>query len=193
MGDTRKVGGIRYEIMSRCYNPNRIMYPKYGGRGIGVCEEWHNKETFKQWMSEQGFNGTQRLERIDSTRDYSPENCRLGTIYKKKDKPQKKNNPKPEVLKESTGDLQKKRNNNSKDPIGSHPLYGRYKGMRSRCEDSNVKDYKFYGARGISVCEEWRGKGGARRFIDWAEGNGFKEGLTLDRNRQQRKLFARKL
>lgn len=175
LGNIKKAGGIHYEIMARCYNPNRIMYSKYGGRGIEVCEEWHDRETFKKWLYEQGFNGTQRLERIDATKDYSHENCRLGTKYKKKDKPPKP--PKPPKEKEPSC-VSKKR---EKDPIKSHPLYSRYKGMRLRCENPRVKDYKYYGARGISVCEEWRGRGGARRFIKWAEENGFKEGLTLDR------------
>jgi hypothetical protein len=37
----------------------------------------------------------------------------------------------------------------------SYPEYGVWKGMRSRCNNPNVKDYKWYGAKGITVCEEW--------------------------------------
>lgn len=33
--------------------------------------------------------------------------------------------------------------------------YGIWKGMRTRCNNKNSKDYKYYGARGITVCAEW--------------------------------------
>jgi hypothetical protein len=36
-----------------------------------------------------------------------------------------------------------------------HPLYGRWRRMIQRCTDPNAKDYKSYGARGITVCNEW--------------------------------------
>lgn len=37
-----------------------------------------------------------------------------------------------------------------------HPLYLVWRGMRSRCENPNVKGYSDYGGRGITVCERWR-------------------------------------
>lgn len=171
LGDTRKAGGIHYEIMSRCYNPNRIIYPKYGGRGIGVCEEWHDRETFKKWLYEQGFNGTQRLERIDATKDYSPENCRLGTRYKKKEK-------KPKV-KKAKAKREKKRQYRIK--TEDNPVYSIYNSMRNRCENPNNNKYKNYGARGIKVCDEWRGENGVYNFTMWAINHGWQKGLSIDR------------
>lgn len=51
--------------------------------------------------------------------------------------------------------------------------------MIKRCYQINNKDYKWYGARGISVYEEW--KSSAKTFIDWAKKNDYKHGLWLDR------------
>lgn len=60
----------------------------------------------------------------------------------------------------------------------NHPLYGRWNAMINRCENDKTKQYKNYSARGIKVCEDWKD---ILKFIDWAENNGFKEGLTLER------------
>jgi hypothetical protein len=35
------------------------------------------------------------------------------------------------------------------------PEYETWKGMRQRCMNSNMKNYKYYGGRGIAVCEQW--------------------------------------
>lgn len=34
-------------------------------------------------------------------------------------------------------------------------IYRIWKGMRARCNNKNVKQYKDYGGRGISICKEW--------------------------------------
>lgn len=55
-----------------------------------------------------------------------------------------------------------------------------YKNMIGRCHKESHQAFKNYGARGIEVCKEWRNS--RQEFIDWALGNGFKDGLTLDRS-----------
>lgn len=50
--------------------------------------------------------------------------------------------------------------------------------MIERCENTEVKEYKNYGGRGISVCPEWKDYIG---FKDWAINNGYDKSLTLDR------------
>ena len=52
-------------------------------------------------------------------------------------------------------------------------------GMRQRCKDPNHTAYKYYGARGITVCEEWQNSFVA--FKIWALSNGYQEHLTIDR------------
>ena len=36
-----------------------------------------------------------------------------------------------------------------------HPLYTCWKSLRSRCNNPNNKNFKDYGGRGITVCEQW--------------------------------------
>lgn len=54
-------------------------------------------------------------------------------------------------------------------------------GMVDRCYNKNCKAYKYYGARGIKVCDEWRLPGGLRNFYNWAIRSGYDDTLTLDR------------
>lgn len=51
--------------------------------------------------------------------------------------------------------------------------------MKRRCYDKNLYAYKNYGARGITVCDEWVES--FETFRDWANANGYKQGLTIDR------------
>ena len=59
------------------------------------------------------------------------------------------------------------------------PVYRRWLAMRYRCYDPHHRMYYRYGGRGITVCDEWRNN--FKAFYVWAEENGFKSTLTLDR------------
>lgn len=58
-------------------------------------------------------------------------------------------------------------------------LYRIWQGMKRRCYNSKVPDYKYYGGRGIKVCEEW--KDDFQKFADWAITHGYTDNLTIDR------------
>ena len=64
-------------MMNRCYNPKNIGYKNYGGRGIGVCEDWKNVKIFCEWMDENGYDKTLSIERKGVNGNYCPENCYL--------------------------------------------------------------------------------------------------------------------
>ena len=51
--------------------------------------------------------------------------------------------------------------------------------MKQRCSNPNAISYKYYGEKGITVCEEWRDS--FQAFYEWAISNGYAENLTIDR------------
>ena len=62
---------------------------------------------------------------------------------------------------------------------GKHPLYRIWVDMKKRCYNKKSKSYANYGSAGITICEEW--KNNPEAFIDWAQKNGWRNGLFVDR------------
>lgn len=50
--------------------------------------------------------------------------------------------------------------------------------MRARCMTPSNKDFKNYGGRGISICEDWEN---FAKFAEWAISTGYRRGLTIER------------
>ena len=53
-------------------------------------------------------------------------------------------------------------------------LYKIWDNMKQRCMNPNFPNYKHYGKRGITVCEEWKD---FLNFLSWAERSGYKDTL----------------
>ena len=73
-------------------------------------------------------------------------------------------------------DVEKKK---KRDERNKHPLYKAWGSMKRRCYNPNAQQYHNYGARGITVCDEWRKS--YKSFQTWALDNGWGRGLSLDR------------
>jgi hypothetical protein len=58
----------------RCYDTSYHSYHRYGGRGIIVCDRWHEYIRFKEDMWEDWFEGA-TVDRSDNNGNYDPENC----------------------------------------------------------------------------------------------------------------------
>ncbi len=59
---------------------------------------------------------------------------------------------------------------------GGKRLYSVYNNMLGRCNNPGHQDYQWYGGKGVEV--EWLD---FIAFKDWAEGNGYRDDLTIDR------------
>lgn len=68
---------IWHGMKSRCYRETDSNYPKYGGRGIQICDQWRfDFGSFYDWSMGHGYADNLSIDRIDNGGNYCPENCR---------------------------------------------------------------------------------------------------------------------
>lgn len=87
---TTRAYSLWQNMMRRCYEASNPAYPNYGGRGITVCERWHDFAAFFADMGERPTGKS--LDRRDNSLGYSPLNCRWAT------KKEQMNNKRDNVL-----------------------------------------------------------------------------------------------
>jgi hypothetical protein len=65
-------------IKARCYNKKNKSYPRYGGRGIKVCDRWLGSNGYVNFLADMGRKPSPEhsIERVWNDGDYCPENCK---------------------------------------------------------------------------------------------------------------------
>ncbi len=69
---------IHHGIVDRCTNPARKDFHRYGGRGVSICPEWLDLETFAAAVGDRPSR-RHSLDRIDNEQGYQPGNVRWAT------------------------------------------------------------------------------------------------------------------
>ena len=81
--DVDRLYQIYCGMKERCYNPKSQYFYLYGGRGIGICAEWLERENgsvnFIEWSRANGYRDNLTIDRINSDGNYEPSNCRWVT------------------------------------------------------------------------------------------------------------------
>lgn len=67
-------------MINRCTYPSQQSYPRYGGRGITICERW--RDSFENFLADVGEKPGPEysLGRIDNDGNYEPGNVRWETV-----------------------------------------------------------------------------------------------------------------
>lgn len=74
--NNQRIGYIFRGMIQRCYNKTNESYKWYGEKGVGICREWiDNPTSFEKWSLDNGYADNLTIDRIDSEKDYCPENC----------------------------------------------------------------------------------------------------------------------
>lgn len=159
----------RWNMMhQRCNSRSSARWPIYGGRGVRVCKEWTDKfdrkgnlvhDGFASYMNHLGtkppFKGA-HVHRKDHDGDYTPDNVEWAD---------KSGSMKGTRYRHETSSSSTKRASRARLPtIAGKPrshyriMLCRFLEMHRRCSSPDCPAYERYGAKGISVCDEWTDK-----------------------------------
>ena len=74
----KKLMALRSWIKGRCLIESQSKYKYYGGNGVTICREWMTNFTlFKKFCLDNGWEPGLEIDRIDTRKGYSPDNCRF--------------------------------------------------------------------------------------------------------------------
>lgn len=71
---------IWFDMKRRCNQPQNKRFNRYGGRGIKVCDEWLNFQSFFDWSLANGYKDDLTIDRVNKDGDYGPDNCRWADL-----------------------------------------------------------------------------------------------------------------
>lgn len=68
-------------MILRCYDINHSSFCSYGEKGVTVCDEWHNFQSFAEWyINQKGYEQGYHLDKdlkLKGNKVYAPEYCSL--------------------------------------------------------------------------------------------------------------------
>ena len=71
-----RIRSIYMNMLNRC-NSQAPAFESYSKMGIKVCDEWlESYESFETWALSHGYADNLCIDRMDTRRGYSPDNCR---------------------------------------------------------------------------------------------------------------------
>jgi hypothetical protein len=140
------------QIKARCLNPNHMVYPDYGGRGITICAEWEHD--FSAFLAHVGVRPSAKhsLDRIDNSKGYQPFNTRW--ISQREQTHNRRPHRKHGVRERRAVRTDGKPTNFKHGGIGTSE-YLAWGSMKSRCLKENHPAYKHYVGRGITIHPAW--------------------------------------
>ena len=108
-------------MIHRCTNPKYKDYPRYGGRGIKVCDKWQKFENYYEWAIKNGYKDCLQIDREENNGNYEPSNCRFVTNQQNSSNTCKNINLEFEGKKQTISEWSREKG------INIHTLFGRIK------------------------------------------------------------------